>query len=80
MCIFGEPTCFGIAQTKLMWGMVVFSAMNYLETDPIIARSAPGSDCRRHKVLVLNLVSAANFTVLIGCMLACVNIQDLFAL
>lgn len=47
------PFIQGLAQ-----GGVVSSMMNCLKTDPIISRLIAGSSCKRHKVLVLNPVSA----------------------
>lgn len=61
----------GAFHTELMQDGMVSSMMNCFKTDPIISRPVPGSSCKRHKVLVLNPVSAANLTLLIGCMVVC---------
>lgn len=61
----------GALHTELMQEGVVSSMMNCFKTDPIISRPVPGSSCKRHKVLVLNPVSAANLTLLIGSMALC---------
>lgn len=45
--------------------------MNCFKTDPIIPRPVPGSGCKRHKVLALNPVSAANLTLLISSVVVC---------
>lgn len=65
------PICSGALHTELMWEEVVSSMMNCFKTDPIISRPVPGSGCKRHKVLVLNPVSAANLTLLIGSVVVC---------
>lgn len=56
----------GTVHTELMWKEVVSSMMNCFKTDPITSRPVAGSGCKRHKVLVLNPVSAASLTLLIG--------------
>lgn len=61
----------GAFHTELMQDGVVSSMMNCFKTDPIISRPVPGSSCKRHKVLVLNPVSAANLTLLIGSTVVC---------
>lgn len=63
--------CTGAFCTELMWEEVVSPMMNCLRTDPIISRPMSGSGRKRHKVLVLNPVSAANLTLLIGSVVAC---------
>lgn len=61
----------GGPNTDLMLEELVSSMMNCFRTDPIISRPVPGSGCKRHKVLVLNPVSAANLTLLIGSVVVC---------
>lgn len=57
--------------TELKLEEVVSSMMNCFQTDPIISRPVAGNGCKRHKVLVLNPVSAANLTLLIGSVVVC---------
>lgn len=66
-CCFSVCTyMIGMVQPELMCKEVVFPMMNCFKSDPIISRPVAGSGCKRHKVLVLNPVSAANLTLLIG--------------
>lgn len=67
----GDYIYSGALHTELMQEGVVSSMMNCFKTDPIISRPVPGSSCKRHKVLVLNPVSAANLTLLIGSVVVC---------
>ena len=50
---------------------MVSPVMNCSGTDPIISSPVAGSGRKRHKVLVLNPVSAANLTLLIGSVALC---------
>lgn len=60
----------GMLHSGIMCEKVVSPMMNYFQSDPIISRPVPGSGCKRHKVLVLNPVSAAKLTLLIGSVVA----------
>ena len=56
-----RPTDYGLSGSH--GGSAVIKCVG---THPIIFRPVAGRGCRRHKVLVLNPVSAANLTLLIG--------------
>lgn len=71
VCARVPTICIGVLHTELMWEGVVSSMMNCFKTDPIISRPVPGSGFKRHKVLALNPVSAANLTLLIGSVVVC---------
>lgn len=59
----------GSLHTEQIWKEMVSFMINCYKTDPIISRPVLGSSCKRHKVLVLNPVSAAN--LLIGSKVKC---------
>jgi hypothetical protein len=54
-----------------MWEEVVSPVMKCWGTDPIISKPEPASGRKRHQLLVLNPVSAASLTLLIGSMALC---------
>lgn len=54
---------------------VVSSVMNCLKTDPIIFWLVAGSSCKRHKVLVLNPVSACKLDTAYW-LCGCADIRD----